>query len=167
MALVIEDGSIVANADSYVSRAEVIAYAADRGVTVANNDTTDQSYIRPAWDYINSLELRLQGFRSDEFQTGAFPRDGMDIRGYYVDPTEIPEVVKELQKSLAMELSQGTDIWNRPLSASNPVRRNEVKGVVSREYAVRNRPAILAQSRSLALIAELTSRSSSVTLTMG
>lgn len=41
MPLIVEDGTAVADADSYASRAEFIAFAAKRGVTVTDEDKTD------------------------------------------------------------------------------------------------------------------------------
>lgn len=162
MALTIETGANISGADSYVTRAAVIAHAAARGITIADADATDESYIRPAFDYINALEEKLMGCRANENQAGAFPRTGLFLRGYERRSDDIPEVVEELQISLAVELFQGTDIWNRPLSASNPVKKNRVEGVVTQEFAVQNGTTMLSQHRSMALISELMGPSSGV-----
>lgn len=155
MALEVETGTGKSNADSYITMAELIAYAANRGTTIVDEAASEQSYIRPAFDFINALEERLMGFRNTEDQIGAYPRVGVYLRGYERSSSEIPVAVKELQMSLGLELALGTDIWNRPLSASNPVKRNRVEGVVEQEFAVLNGQAKISQSRSLALISEL------------
>lgn len=47
MTIIVEDGSIVANANSYVTAEELVAYAADRGVTITDPGTP------PVSDYTN------------------------------------------------------------------------------------------------------------------
>ena len=42
MALIVEDGSQVSNSDSYVSRADYIAYAATLGTTITDADAATE-----------------------------------------------------------------------------------------------------------------------------
>lgn len=64
MALLIEDGTVIPDANSYVDRAAYIAYALARGVTI---DDTDESDI----DLINAMDyLEIQRWRGDKLQTG-------------------------------------------------------------------------------------------------
>ena len=60
MALIIENGSIVDNANSFVTAAEMVAYAALRGVTITADTTTQEQQIILAMDYLVSREQSMQ-----------------------------------------------------------------------------------------------------------
>lgn len=138
MAIVKETGSIVANANSWVTRQEFIDYAAARGVTIADDESADAMLIK-AGDYINGLEPRLKGTRVDRDQTMAFPREDFEIEGWNWSKTEIPRQVLNAQLSLALEINSGEDPYN-PSSAALPVVRKRVEGAVEVEYANPNTP---------------------------
>lgn len=130
MALVIETGDIVAGANSFVTRAAVIAYAAARGVTLPDTDETDV-HATNAVDY-----LRTQCFRGelvDLAQPLMFPRkgllDGDDLPGYEYT---IPAGIKQAQLQLALDSANGIKL----LASSNPaaeVKRVKV-GPLEREF---------------------------------
>lgn len=98
MALVQETGSCVPTANAFVSRADLIAYAADYqpSVTVANNAVTDAAIMRasawlssfPDWDGAPTCGRGLQGL--------AWPRTGVtDCNGEAVADDEVPVEVKQ------------------------------------------------------------------------
>jgi hypothetical protein len=147
MALVIEDGSIVAGADSFSTRAEFIAYAISRGITVADDAAADAKLV-VAYDFINGIESRLQGWLVSIDQTGAYPRHGIYLQGFSVLSTQIPKQAKQYQLSLALDQVAGIDIFNPPQSGSTPIRINRVEGVVTREFAVGDTSFISYQSLS-------------------
>lgn len=130
MALVIEDGSLVAGANSFVSRADVIAYAAERGVTLADDAATDIFAVR-AMDYIWSQCLRggLVAFE----QGTPFPRTGLvdgDTADDYVHT--IPAAIRNAQLQLALDAANGIDLT----ASDNPtaeLKRSKV-GPLEREY---------------------------------
>lgn len=130
MALVIETGAIVAGATSFVTRAEIVAYAAARGVTLADDETTDARAI-DAIDYLWSLCLRGTPVADD--QPLMFPRkglvDGDDADGY---AHSIPRAIKQAQMQLALDAANGIKL----LASSNPtaeVKRVKV-GPLEREF---------------------------------
>lgn len=130
MALVIETGAIVAGATSFVTRAEIVAYAAARGVTLADDETTDARAI-DAIDYLWSLCLRGEPVADD--QPLMFPRkglvDGDDADGY---EHSIPRAIKQAQMQLALDAANGIKL----LASSNPtaeVKRVKV-GPLEREF---------------------------------
>ncbi len=97
MALIVEDGSCVADANALVTRVALIAYAADYlpDTTVASNTTTDGAILRasswlssfPEWDGAMTCGRGLQG--------QAWPRSGVtDCNGDSVSDDEIPIEVK-------------------------------------------------------------------------
>jgi hypothetical protein len=168
MALIIEDGSVVANADSYVTRAEFIAYALARGVTIADDENADIKLIK-AWDFINGIEERLIGHMVSESQEGSYPRYNLFLQGFSIASTIIPKQVKEYQKSLALDIAAGIDIWNPGQSASTPIKMNRVEGVVTQEFAVSDGSAFIYQSLSnrLRQILERNSGGMTIPLSMG
>lgn len=130
MALVVEDGSLVAGANSFVARAEVIAYAAARGVTIADDDSADVLAIK-AMDYLWSLCYK--GDLADEAQTTPFPRSGL-IDGDTVDgyAFTIPAGVKNAQLQLSLDVHSGINLT----PSANPtadLKRSKV-GPLEREF---------------------------------
>ena len=119
MTLIIEDGSIVANANSFVTVAELDSYTSARGITLYQEDgttelTSDQKeyVLIGGFDYLNSIDPQLKGCRVERAQTGAYPRVGLVIDGFTYDSNEIPSVVKTVQMSLAVESNQGVDLYS-------------------------------------------------------
>jgi len=147
MALVVEDGSIVANADSYVTRSDFIAWSLRRGYTVADDDLADNKLV-VAFDFINGIESSLAGLLSVREQTGAYPRTDLVLQTYSWLSTEIPTQAKDYQMSLALDQVNGIDIFNPPQSDSVAVRRSRVEGAVEEEYAVSDSSAFVYQSLS-------------------
>ena len=72
--------TITVGTNSYITRAAAIAYAAERGVTLADTAATDVLLIK-ATDYMETLEGRYRGTRTDADQALAWPRSGAIIRG--------------------------------------------------------------------------------------
>ena len=104
MTIVVEDGSIVANANSYVSEAELVAYASARGITISG--TNEQLLIR-AMDYLESLDFI--GLKYLSTQSLQWPRAYVEIDTYYVDIDEIPAELKKAQIEIALAIDAGND----------------------------------------------------------
>lgn len=92
MALIVEDGSLVANANSYVSVANFVSWADSRGITYPALPELEQKILR-AMDYIESLNF--VGQKHEETQSLQWPRDYVYIDGYSVESDEIPPEVKK------------------------------------------------------------------------
>lgn len=58
--IVVEDGTIVTGANSYVTMAEYISYAADQNVTVTDTQVYQTQIIKAA-QFIDGLEAVLKG----------------------------------------------------------------------------------------------------------
>lgn len=131
MALVIEDGTLVAGANSFATRAELIAYAAARGKTLANDATTDGRALQ-AMDWLWAQDNFCGDLVSSE-QTTPFPRKGVvegDEEEDYV--YSIPGAVKQVQLFLAFEASQGKTLISA-IDASPLLKRRKV-GPMEREF---------------------------------
>jgi hypothetical protein len=93
MSFVVEDGTIVPNANSYATIAAADAYFLERGVTAwAGVDSLKQGWLIQATDYVElRFASRFLGDKVDAAtQSLSWPRTGVD--GY--DITEIPETLK-------------------------------------------------------------------------
>lgn len=130
MALVIEDGTGVAEANSYVTEAEIVAYALSRGVVIPA-DKAEVNAIK-AMDYFFTLcltgELAYPGV-----QFTLFPRRGL-VEGD-TDPDAvltIPAMVKLAQMQLAMDAFGGVDLT--PSRNAEPALKRRKTGPLEREY---------------------------------
>lgn len=157
MAIVKEDGSIVASANSYITRAEAIAYAAARGVTLADSTATDALLIK-ACDYLESFRNRYKGERATDTQVLAWPRAGAVIEGYQWDSDEIPRQVISAQCALVVEINAGADPFN-PEAVVGPVTEKTVPGAVTVRYASATASKVSKDAASNAIIALLLNRS--------
>ena len=123
--IVVEDGTVVAGANSYVTEAELTTYAADRGVTLTA--ATDVLLIK-AMDYIESLAFI--GDKSSEGQALQWPRNIVYIDGYYVESTTIPSALKTGQIATALAI----DSEDSPLATVERATKREKVDVIEVEY---------------------------------
>ena len=123
--IVVEDGTVVAGANSYVTEAELTTYAADRGVTLAA--ATDVLLIK-AMDYIESLAFI--GDKSSEGQALQWPRNSVYIDGYYVESTTIPAALKTGQIATALAINSE----DSPLATVERATKREKVDVIEVEY---------------------------------
>lgn len=102
--IIVEDGSRVSGANSYISEAELNTYATDRGITIAG---TDAVLLIQAMDYIESLNFI--GYKSTDTQELQWPRTGVYLDAYPVDSDEIPQLLKDglAEVALAIDADNG------------------------------------------------------------
>lgn len=126
MALVVEDGTGVANANTYASVAEAKAFAGLRGATLPSADTDIEILLIKAMDFLEAQSSRFQGSRTHTTQLLSFPRTGVTIDNLSVDANAIPSELKYAQIQLAIEANT-TDLQpTRQSGASGPVTRKKV-----------------------------------------
>lgn len=104
MAIIVEDGSIVTDANSYVSEAELTAYATARGITITGD--TEVLLIK-AMDYIESQDFK--GVKSTRDQPLQWPRVDVWVDGYMVDYDSIPQLLKNAQMQTGISIFQDLD----------------------------------------------------------
>lgn len=96
MAFTVEDGTVVADANSYASVAYFESYFTDRGVdhSAMSNTQKEQALVR-ATDYVDKRFGRLfRGYRSSSSQELEWPRnDAYDDNDYPLSP--VPKVLKQ------------------------------------------------------------------------
>jgi len=146
--------SITVNTNSYVTRQELIDYADARGITVPDTAETDVLLIN-ATDFLETYEGRFLGSRATAEQALAWPRQGVVLRGFKVPDDEVPELVKQVQKEIALDLQAGVDLYNR--EDRQIVTRERVDGAVEVAFATPNVVGVrLQQSKAMNLLRLIT-----------
>lgn len=125
MAIVVEDGTVVSGANSYVTEAELTTYATNRGVTISG---TNSELLYKAMDYLEGQSFI--GIKYSEAQPLQWPREQVWIDGYYIERTIIPTELKNAQMIIALAIDAGYD----PLSTIERSTKRETVDVVTVEY---------------------------------
>jgi hypothetical protein len=128
--IIVEDGSIVEGANSYVSVSDASAFLAKRGYTLGGNDDNIAAYLLQAMD---GLDLDYKGYRvSPTTQPLPFPRSNVYLSdNRYVPIDSVPDEMIAAQIWLAYYIKEGSDI-----SAAREVGViKEVVDVIEVEYA--------------------------------
>lgn len=130
MTLIVEDGSIVPNANTYVSDAEYTAYCDARGLTYGADAAAREKEIIKGMDLIESYRDQFQGSKTQYTQPLQWPRVAVYIDDYPVDSDSIP---KELKYALieAASASNTTDII---VNQTNSNIKKEKVDVLEVEY---------------------------------
>ena len=156
MAIIVEDGSLVAGANSFVSLATYQSYAAAMGITGA----AEVELIK-AGAYLNSLEASFLGVRVDRDQAMAWPRqdengDALTIAGFTWERDEIPTALIKAQMELALEVKVGTDLYN--IEPRQAVTKERVEGAVEVTYAAPAEAPAIRQTAADSLLRSLMKR---------
>lgn len=110
MTLIVEDGTGLATAESYVSVADADAYHTKMGTAAASwGDLTTavkEAALRRATQFIDT-RYRFQGVVNSGTQALLWPRVGVWLHGYYVEATTIPQRLKDACAELAMRAAAG------------------------------------------------------------
>lgn len=139
MALIIEDGTIIAGANSFATLVEARAYTDTRGIDFpAEDDEAEQALVK-AGDYLLSYERRLKGSRVSASQTMVYPRRSVTLFGTPFPSDEIPQQLIDAQIVLAAYSADGVEL--RPVGAGRETRREEV-GPIKLEYFEGGRSSI-------------------------
>ena len=112
MPLTVEDGSIVAAADSYISLPDAITYAKNHGiaptlVAAQADDVKWEQYLRRAFDYVNKFTYKGSKCpRPDDPEPVEWPRFGVWIKNQLVNSDVVPRIVRYAQIETAISLSE-------------------------------------------------------------
>ncbi len=130
MALVIEDGTGVENANSYVTVAAIVAYAAARGVVIPEQQAEIDAI--KAMDYFHTLCLRGE-LAYPGVQYVHYPRRGLVAGDLAEDfAFQIPAAVVLAQLQLALDSFNGIELV--PSRKAEPKLKRRKTGPIEREY---------------------------------
>lgn len=130
--IIVEDGSCVPNANSYIDVEYATQYLEDRGVKVPAEDKLKPMLIN-AMDFMESLN-RYKGKRTNQDQELQFPRSGLYSDGVGIPGNTIPVAIKRAQAQLVADTVQS----GKPLlsNSTNHALKKRVLGPLTLEYAV-------------------------------
>lgn len=119
MALVVEDGTGLSTADSYISETDADTYVTnylggDAGWTAADTATREQA-LREATRYLDiTYQRRWKGIRLNETMSLDWPRQSvLDEDEYLIDDATVPQRVKDATVEMAVRvlaLAAGGDL---------------------------------------------------------
>jgi hypothetical protein len=132
MALTVENGSLVAGANSYVSIEDARAYAADRGLSLPDDAAECADVLVRAADYVDSFRSRFVGMTVSADQSMEWPRTGVYIRGRALSQTSVPALLVNAQVEAAVILAAGIDLM--PYNSSSRLVKREKIGPLETEY---------------------------------
>ena len=144
--LIIEDGSIVAGADSLATAAELVTYAANFGRTIPATEVAQEALLRRA--YLQMIALPWKGVTVSINQTGPWPRYNVKVNRFVLPHTSIPAQIKAGQMALATEIY--ADDLVDPETRTGAVTKERVEGAVEVQYGkastFTSKPAATRQS---------------------
>lgn len=122
--IIVEDGTIVANANSYIDVTYLNAFATDRGFTLPSTTNEKEILIIKAMDYLEAKCFK--GEKSIADQELQWPRDNVYIDCELLNTDVIPEVLKRALAQLVVEQHLGTALYPVP-------RTSTVQGFVTQK----------------------------------
>lgn len=126
--IIVEDGTNVTNANSYVSVSDFTAFLDERNLTLSGSYDEEDLLIL-AMDYVDQLEFKGSKRRYD--QSLQWPRVNVYLDSYYNDVDNIPT---ELKNGL-MQAAYAIDSGNDPLQVGPRKTVREKVGEIEVQYA--------------------------------
>lgn len=130
--LIVEDGSIVAGANTWINLVDARAFAENIGVTLPTDDEDAKRAIVKGARYVDDQEPQMQGSRVSIDQTLSWPRSGVTSNGFDVPDDSIPNGVICAQIEAAAQIGAGIDPY--PVNPGKEVSNEEVVGAVKVGY---------------------------------
>lgn len=164
MSLIIEDGSGVDGANSYATVAEARAYAALRALTLPATDAEVEVLLVKACDFLETLEERYQGTRSQATNPLAWPRALVYLFNATepLDEADIPTILKNAQCQLAFD---AITLDLLPNGTGREIIREKVD-VIEREFKPMGSTVVApVLTKALAMLEPLFDNSSGFALT--
>ena len=135
-AIIVEDGSMVANSNSYVTVSGVDTYAVDYGYSdwTAASATVKGVALLKAMRYIEGLSFK--GVRSTEDQSLSFPRSDLyDRDGYLVADNSVPGLVVKAVCECSILSLPTSNIELQPAQTSDNKRSKlNIADVITEEW---------------------------------
>lgn len=133
MTLTVEDGTIVAGADSYIALTDARTYAASRGLALSVTDATAEVQLRNAFDYLESIQ-NYKGVAATDEQETKWPRALVYLSAAVtIDTDVIPTPLKYAQVHLAAAINGGLTL--QPIADGAPFAVREKVGPIETQYS--------------------------------
>jgi len=144
--LIIEDGSIVEDANSFVSDDEYKKFASLKGFSLPCTQPEREAQLANAYDFMNfTYEPRLDGERvSPQVQTGCMPRKYMSAFNECIASDYIPKDFKSAQMLVALSINDGVQT-NAVKESADLAGFSVGNGAYSETYQTNSMSPTLAQ----------------------
>lgn len=133
MALVIEDGTIVANANSYQSVANLDAWATEMGDTLPATTAEKETLLFKAMEAM--VGRNWKGDRVGSTQVLDWPRHNVYVDGQLLSHQSIPRHLEQGQLQLALAANRTTLQPTTAANAKGPIIEERAEGAVTVKYA--------------------------------
>lgn len=110
MTLIVEDGSIVPNANSFVSDAEYVEYASARGLTIGADAAARETELIRAMDYLEYYRDEYKGLKVERDQPLQWPRYSVWVDSFQLDSNVIPKEIKRAQMEAGVLIASGVSL---------------------------------------------------------
>jgi len=151
MTIIVEDGSNIAGANSYVLLVDARAILNLLGQDLNSVDTIAEQQILNAARHIEAFRQSFKGWKRNGTQSMQWPRLGVVIDGISIDSNIIPQDLIDAQVFAAYEYAQGQIL--QPSSPNQSVASEEVVGAVKVSYfdtgSIDGSPALVRVNDSL------------------
>ena len=133
MALVVETGVGLADADSFISLEGARAFAAKFGITLPADDTAAEVALRQGCQYVELQQKCFSGSRLTTTQALSWPRTGAtNVYSFDYADGYMPKQLGFAQVYAAAEYAAGTDV--RATDDGKSIASEEVTGAVAVSY---------------------------------
>lgn len=133
MSLIIEDGSIVAGANSFTD----LAYARERAtayqITLPTDDIEAENALKAGALWIKQQEKSLQGVRVSNTQALSYPREDVVLYGFTVNNNEVPLELIDTQVAAAAEAGSGVNVLV-PTKTNPSIKKKKMDELGELEY---------------------------------
>lgn len=135
MTIIVEDGSIVPNSNSYTDLANARIVASVYGLSLPADDTEAEAALIIGQKWIIQQESTLQGSRLESSQSISYPRTPVELYGFLLDKNTIPSELIDSQVVVAVQQGISGDILASSIGATAPsVKKEKLEGVGETEY---------------------------------
>ena len=133
MALVVESGVGLADADSFISLEGAREFAAKYGITLPTNDAAAEVALRQGCQYVELQQKCFSGSRLTTTQALSWPRTGAtNVYSFDYADGYMPKQLGFAQVYAAAEYAAGTDV--RATDDGKSIASEEVTGAVAVSY---------------------------------
>ena len=137
--IIVEDGTGVANANSYVDTTYLTTYASNRGLVLPQNQETQERMLIKATDYLEALRVKFKGTKAVDTQELQWPRKDVYIDGIEFAKNNIPEELKKAQCQLIVEQEAGVALYPAPRTSSTEgIVTEKTIGPMTKKFAPMN-----------------------------
>lgn len=139
MALVIEDGTGVAGANSFATVEQFRRYVKSLGYEPPETYEESEIYLNQAMNWFITIEHKLQGTRAFSFQETPWPRNDVWLNRMLLKRNMIPYQVRYAQQWKAMEFMVGKREMDNIANERGAVTKEKI-GDMEINYQVINNP---------------------------